>query len=111
MKQIAIIGSGNLAEALARAVAAADGLHLVQLFARNAAQGGAVAALARTAWTADPRRPARADPPPITVSDRAPGGGAARAGGSACSGAGSAGGSGRVTVVGATCTVPGLTAQ
>ena len=61
MKQIAIIGSGNLAEALARAVAAADGLRLVQLFARNAARGGEVAALARTEGTDDPRRLARAD--------------------------------------------------
>ena len=78
MKQIAIIGSGNLAEALARAVAAADGLHLVQLFARNAAQGGEVAALARTEWTDDPRRLARADLYLIAVSDRAVGEVAAR---------------------------------
>ena len=78
MKQIAIIGSGNLAEALARAVAAADGLHLVQLFARNAARGGEVAALARTEWTDDPRRLARADLYLIAVSDRAVGEVAAR---------------------------------
>ena len=78
MKQIAIIGSGNLAEALARAVAAADGLHLVQLFARNAARGGEVAALARTEWTDDPRQLARADLYLIAVSDRAVGEVAAR---------------------------------
>ena len=78
MKQIAIIGSGNLAEALARAVAAADGLRLVQLFARNAARGGEVAALARTEWTDDPRRLARADLYLIAVSDRAVGEVAAR---------------------------------
>ena len=78
MKQIAIIGSGNLAEALARAVAAADGLHLVQLFARNAARGGEVAALARTEWTDDPQRLARADLYLIAVSDRAVGEVAAR---------------------------------
>ncbi len=35
MKRVVIIGSGNLAEALARAVAK-SGLELVQIFARNA---------------------------------------------------------------------------
>ena len=48
MKEIVIIGSGNLAESLAVAVAAAPELRLVQLFARNEARGREVAALAGT---------------------------------------------------------------
>ena len=47
MERAVIIGSGNLAEALARAVTK-SGLKLVQLFARNAARGQQVAALAGT---------------------------------------------------------------
>ena len=46
--------------------------------ARNAARGGEVAALARTEWTDDPRRLARADLYLIAVSDRAVGEVAAR---------------------------------
>ena len=38
MERAVIIGSGNLAEALARAVTK-SGLKLVQIFARNAARG------------------------------------------------------------------------
>lgn len=70
MERVAIIGSGNLAEALARAVAKSD-LKLVQIFARNAARGQQVAALARTRWTADPAQLAEADVYLIAVSDRA----------------------------------------
>ena len=47
MERAVIIGSGNLAEALARAVAK-SGLKLVQIFARNAARGQQGAALAST---------------------------------------------------------------
>ena len=50
----------------------------MQLFARNAARGGEVAALARTEWTDDPRQLARADLYLIAVSDRAVGEVAAR---------------------------------
>ena len=70
MERAVIIGSGNLAEALARAVAK-SGLKLVQIFARNAARGQQVAALAATQWTADPARLAEADIYLIAVSDRA----------------------------------------
>lgn len=70
IERVVVIGSGNLAEALARAVAA-SGLHLVQLFARNAARGAAVARLAGTAWTADPQQLAGADIYLFAVSDRA----------------------------------------
>ena len=70
MERAVIIGSGNLAEALARAVAK-SGLKLVQIFARNAARGQQVAALAATQWTADSARLAEADIYLIAVSDRA----------------------------------------
>ena len=53
MERVVIIGSGNLAEALARAVAG-SGAKPVQVFARNAERGRAVAALAGTQWTDDP---------------------------------------------------------
>ena len=70
MERAVIIGSGNLAEALARAVAK-SGLKPVQIFARNAARGQQVAALAGTQWTADPAQLAGADIYLIAVSDRA----------------------------------------
>ena len=71
MKRVVIIGSGNLAEALARAVAESD-LKLLQLFARNPERGRTVAALAGCDWTADPEALRRdADIYLIAVSDRA----------------------------------------
>ena len=70
MERAVIIGSGNLAEALARAVTK-SGLKLVQIFARNAARGQQVAALAGTQWTSDPAGLAEADIYLIAVSDRA----------------------------------------
>lgn len=70
MERVVIVGSGNLAEALAQAVAKSD-LKLVQLFARNAERGQAVAALAATQWTADPARLAAADIYLVAVSDKA----------------------------------------
>ena len=70
MERVVIIGSGNLAEALAQAVAR-SGLKLVQLFARNAQRGKTVAALAGTQWTSDPAGLAEADIYLIAVSDRA----------------------------------------
>lgn len=73
MKEIVIIGSGNLAESLAVAVAAAPELRLVQLFARNEVRGREVAALAGTEWCGDAARLARAELYLIAVSDRAVG--------------------------------------
>lgn len=70
MKKVVIIGSGNLAEALARAVAGSD-LELVQVFARNAGRARIVAEQASTAWSTQPERLARADIYLISVSDRA----------------------------------------
>ena len=45
MKEVVIIGSGNLAEALARAVAGSATLRLRQIWARNAARGEAISRL------------------------------------------------------------------
>ena len=71
MKRVVIIGSGNLAEALARAVAE-SGLELLQLFARNPERCRTVAALAGCGWAADPEALRRdADIYLIAVSDRA----------------------------------------
>ncbi|MCM1300979.1 MAG: DUF2520 domain-containing protein [Alistipes senegalensis] len=70
MKTVVIIGSGNLAESLACAVAGSDA-ELVQVFARNPRRGPEVARLAGTSWTDDPQRLAAADLYLIAVSDRA----------------------------------------
>lgn len=71
MKRIVIIGSGNLAEALARAVAKSE-LEAVQIFARNPERGPVVARLAGCPWTSDPEALNRnADLYVIAVSDRA----------------------------------------
>ena len=65
LKRVVIVGSGNVAEALARALPA-SGVELCQLFARVAALGG-------TTWTDDPRSLAAADLYLVAVSDRAVG--------------------------------------
>lgn len=70
MNRAVIIGSGNLAEALARAITKSDA-KLVQIFARNPVRGPEVAALAGTRWTDDPQRLAEADIYCIAVSDKA----------------------------------------
>ena len=49
--RIVVVGSGNVAESLAQAVAEAEGLHLVQIFARNEERGRRVAELAHTEWS------------------------------------------------------------
>lgn len=53
IRSVVIIGSGNLAEALARAVAASP-LELRQVFGRNRDRTAAVAALADTEGASDP---------------------------------------------------------
>ena len=60
MKNIVLIGSGNLAEALARAISRTEGATLLQIFARNAKRGTALALENGTAWSSDPREPAEA---------------------------------------------------
>lgn len=70
IRSVVIIGSGNLAEALARAVADSP-LELRQVFGRNRDRVAAVAALARTEGQTDPARLAWADIYLIAVSDAA----------------------------------------
>ena len=67
--KIVIIGSGNVAESLAQAVAEAEDLHLVQVFARNEERGRKVAELAHTEWSGSEL--AEADLYLISVSDNA----------------------------------------
>ncbi len=69
--RIVLIGSGNLAEQLAIAIAEAPALELVQLYARNPLRGAEVARLAQTTWCCDPTALATADLYLIAVSDRA----------------------------------------
>lgn len=59
MDSIVIIGSGNVAESLARAIAG-SGLRLVQVFARNAARAQEVAGLAGCGWATRPEELAEA---------------------------------------------------
>lgn len=66
--KVVIIGSGNVAEALAVALCEAQ-VEVVQVYARNAERGRAVAALAGAAWS--DRELAVADLYLIAVSDRA----------------------------------------
>lgn len=49
--RVVVIGSGNVAESLAQAIAEAEGLDLVQVFARNEERGRKVAELANTEWS------------------------------------------------------------
>ena len=70
IRSVVIIGSGNLAEALARAVAASP-LGLRQVFGRNRDRVAAVAALSGTVGESDPSRLAHADIYLIAVSDAA----------------------------------------
>ena len=70
LQRVVVIGSGNLAEAVAQAVAQSSA-ELVQLYARNPQRGPAVARLAGTGWTNDPQQLAAADLYLIAVSDRA----------------------------------------
>ncbi len=66
---VVVIGSGNVAESLAQAVAEAEGLALVQVFARNEERGRRVAELAHTEWSNSAL--ADADLYLISVSDNA----------------------------------------
>ena len=67
--KIVVIGSGNVAESLAQAVAEAEGLQLVQIFARNEERGRKVAELSHTEWSNTTL--AKADLYIISVSDNA----------------------------------------
>jgi predicted short-subunit dehydrogenase-like oxidoreductase (DUF2520 family) len=67
--KIVVVGSGNVAESLAQAIAEANGLELVQIFARNEERGRKVAELANTEWSNSSL--AEADLYLISVSDNA----------------------------------------
>lgn len=71
MTRLVLVGSGSVAEALARAAADNPATELVQLVARNPVRGPVVAALGRTQWTADAAQLAPADLYLLAVSDRA----------------------------------------
>ncbi len=70
IERVVIIGSGNVAEALARAMAK-SGVGVVQVFARNAVRGAEVAAIAGAEYASDPSQLAAADLYVVAVSDRA----------------------------------------
>ena len=67
--RVIVIGSGNVAESLAQAIAEAEGLQLVQVFARNEERGRRIAELAQSEWSA--KELAEADLYLISVSDNA----------------------------------------
>ncbi|MBR2867292.1 MAG: DUF2520 domain-containing protein [Alistipes sp.] len=66
---IVVVGSGNVAEALAVRLGASEGVTLQQIYARNAERGSHIAHLAGTTWSAEAL--ATADVYLIAVSDRA----------------------------------------
>lgn len=70
MNNVVVIGSGNVAESLARALAE-SGVHLVQLWARNGARAAEIAAMAGCGWSSCPEELAPADLYLVAVSDRA----------------------------------------
>lgn len=70
IERVVIIGSGNLAEALAQAVSQ-SGLSLVQVFSRNADRAKVVATLANSSYGSKMEELADADIYIIAVSDRA----------------------------------------
>jgi predicted dehydrogenase len=67
--RVVVIGSGNVAESLAQAIAETEGLELVQIFARNEVRGRRVAELAKCQRSNDLL--AEADLYLISVSDNA----------------------------------------
>lgn len=67
--KVVVIGSGNVAESLAQAITEAEGLELVQVFARNEERGRKVAELADSEWSNSSL--AEADLYLISVSDNA----------------------------------------
>lgn len=68
---VVVVGSGNVAEAFAVAVANCWGVELRQIVARNAERAAAIASMAACEWTTDFGRAADADFYIIAVSDRA----------------------------------------
>ena len=73
IKTISVLGSGNVAEAIALAVAECKELQLKQIVARNPVRGRALAEMTGAEWAADVEQAAEADLYIISVSDRAVG--------------------------------------
>lgn len=73
MKRVVIIGSGNVAEILAEAIAAASEYAVEQIYARNRERGEHIAGKVGCGWTDDPKSLAEADIYLISVSDTAVG--------------------------------------
>lgn len=71
MKSIVLIGSGNLAEALAHALSRTKDVEFRQIFARNRERGEALAALSGATWTSEPAELSAADLYILAVSDAA----------------------------------------
>ena len=70
-RTVVVVGSGNVAESIAVAVADSFSLELVQVVARNEVRAEAVAQVAGCDWCADMSEAAEADIYIIAVSDRA----------------------------------------
>ena len=70
---ISVVGSGNVAEAIALAVAESEELHLKQIVARNPERGRVLAEMTGAEWCQDAGAAAEADLYIICVSDRAVG--------------------------------------
>ncbi len=70
IRTVVIAGSGNVAEALARALRHSP-FELLEVCARNPRRGPAVARIGGCAWCADPAAAAEADLYLVAVSDRA----------------------------------------
>lgn len=68
---IAIVGSGGVAEAFARNISRSEALHLVGVIARNEERGKAVAELGKTQWYGSAEECSEADIYVIAVSDSA----------------------------------------
>lgn len=73
IRSISVVGSGNVAEAIALAVAECEELQLEQIVARNGERGQQLAAMTGVEWCRDAREAAEADLYIICVSDRAVG--------------------------------------
>jgi predicted short-subunit dehydrogenase-like oxidoreductase (DUF2520 family) len=73
IRSVVVVGSGNVAESVALAVADSFALELKQVVARNAVRAEAVAQLAGCEWCSDLGEAADADLYIIAVSDRAVG--------------------------------------
>lgn len=73
IKTISVVGSGNVAEAIALAVAECKELQLKQIVARNSERGQQLAEMTGAEWCSDVEQAAEADLYIISVSDRAVG--------------------------------------